>query len=661
MFTWLSQLSRSSKRFIMIVCDAGLVLFCTWAAFAIRMGEWVPVQFQSMWWILIVMPLVSIPIFASCMLYRSVIRYLGPRFSISLLQGVTISAIAMALVAFVTQATLFPRTVPLIFWMLTIMLVGGSRLLVRWYFRQSLQSQSVPVLIYGGGDAGAGLVSAIVNSGEYMPMGIIDDDPELWGDNIRGVKVYSPDRLDQLLELGTRDIFLALPSVSRSRRLEIIDRLRDYEVRVSTIPNLEELVAGSARYDEIRPILIEDLLGREPVKPDAELLGGCTRAKSVLVTGAGGSIGSELCRQIIRLGPIRLVLVDQSEIALYEIENELRSVVKKHSIEIDIVALLGDVCDSAYMGKIIGLFEIQTIYHAAAYKHVPIVEQNLVQGVRNNILGTWSVASAAIENRVTSFVLISTDKAVRPTNVMGATKRLAELILQGLAKKQSTTCFCMVRFGNVLDSSGSVVPLFREQIQAGGPVTVTHSSVIRYFMTIPEAAQLVIQAGSLARGGDVFVLDMGEPVKIIDLARSMIRLAGRSERTNDNPDGDIEIEITGLRPGEKLYEELLIGQNTVGTSHKQILRANEDDLPWDVIESLIQELTASCEDMECDLIRRRMESFVDGYNPAMDIVDRLWLRREQIEGGETLSFHRSRIESEIRERTHRPDAGESAS
>ena len=655
MFTWLSQLSRSSKRFIMIVCDAGLVLFCTWAAFAIRMGEWVPVQFESMWWILIVMPLVSIPIFASC------IRYLGPRFSISLLQGVTISAIAMALVAFVTQATLFPRTVPLIFWMLTIMLVGGSRLLVRWYFRQSLQSQSVPVLIYGGGDAGARLVSAIVNSGEYMPMGIIDDDPELWGDNIRGVKVYSPDRLDQLLELGTRDIFLALPSVSRSRRLEIIDRLRDYEVRVSTIPNLEELVAGSARYDEIRPILIEDLLGREPVKPDAELLEGCTRAKSVLVTGAGGSIGSELCRQILRLGPVRLVLVDQSEIALYEIENELRSVAKTHSIEIDIVALLGDVCDSAYMGKVIGLFEIQTIYHAAAYKHVPIVEQNLVQGVRNNILGTWSVANAAIENRVASFVLISTDKAVRPTNVMGATKRLAELILQGLAKKQSTTRFCMVRFGNVLDSSGSVVPLFREQIQAGGPVTVTHSSVIRYFMTIPEAAQLVIQAGSLARGGDVFVLDMGEPVKIIDLARSMIRLAGRSERTTDNPDGDIEIEITGLRPGEKLYEELLIGQNTVGTSHKQILRANEDDLPWDVIESLIQELTASCEDMECDLIRRRMESFVDGYNPALDIVDRIWLRREQIEGGETLSFHRSRIESETRERTHRPDAGESAS
>ena len=645
----------------MVFFDLIVVLFSTWAAFSLRMGEWMPVQFESMWWILIVMPLVSIPVFASCMLYRSVIRYLGPRFSISLLQGVSISAVSMAVIAFVSQAALFPRTVPLIFWMITIMLVGGSRLLVRWYFRQSLQSQSVPVLIYGGGDAGARLVSAIVNSGEYMPMGIIDDDPELWGDNIRGVKVYPPDRIDQLLELGTRDIFLALPSVSRSRRLGIIDRLREYDVRVSTIPDLEELVAGSARFDEIRPILIEDLLGREPVKPDTELLGGCTRAKSVLVTGAGGSIGSELCRQIIRLGPVRLVLMDQSEIALYEIENELRSSAKSHAIDIEIVALLGDVCESDYMKKVIGLFEIQTIYHAAAYKHVPIVEQNIVQGVRNNILGTWSVANAAIENRVESFVLISTDKAVRPTNVMGATKRLAELILQGLSKVQSTTRFCMVRFGNVLDSSGSVVPLFRDQIQAGGPVTVTHSNVIRYFMTIPEAAQLVIQAGSLARGGDVFVLDMGEPVKIIDLARSMIRLAGRSERTDDNPDGDIAIEITGLRPGEKLYEELLIGQNTVGTSHKQILRANEADLPWDVIESLIQELTSSCEDMECDRIRGRMESFVDGYSPALDIVDRIWLRREQIESGEALSFHRSRIESEIRDRMHHPDAGESAS
>jgi len=641
----IDQLPRSAKRAIMISFDLVAVAVAVWASFALRMGQVFPDQLTTIWWVLVVMPVVTVPILASLHLYRSVIRYLGPRFSLALVQGVTLSALCMVGIAFMSRAAMFPRTAPIIYWLMASLLIGSSRLLVRWYFRSRMNSQAKPVVIYGAGQAGARLVSAIVNSGEYNPVAIVDDDRDLWKTDFRGVRVHAPASLPSLIKsMNVSDIFLAIPSVSRRRRLEIVEELRSLHVEVSTIPELGELVAGSASYDEIRPIRIEDLLGRDPVQPDESLLTACATGKSVMVSGAGGSIGSELCRQLLRLRPTRLVLVEQSEFALYEIEQSLRSIAESESIDVEILPLLGNVCDQDRMKEIMDVFQIKTIYHAAAYKHVPIVEYNIVEGVRNNTIGTWRLARAAIEQRVENFVLISTDKAVRPTNAMGATKRLAELVLQGLSRLEIPTRFCMVRFGNVLDSSGSVVPRFRDQIQAGGPVTVTHPEIIRYFMTIPEAAQLVIQAGSLGEGGDVFVLDMGEPVKIVDLARTMIRLAGLSEKTDDHPDGDIGIEFTGLRPGEKLYEELLIGQNTSGTPHRQILRASEDDLSWAVMEPLLEELDSACESMDCETVRDRMRTFVHGYKPASDLVDLTWLRRRDRDLADILQFPAPQIE-----------------
>ena len=613
----------------MVVSDACAVLISVWGAFALRMEDWTPVQFESTWWIIVVMPLITVPILALVHVYRAVIRFLGPRFCIALFQGVTLSAMCMIGLAFVSSAELFPRTVPVIYWLLTVVLIAGPRLLVRWYLRTKMQIGSNPVIIYGAGEAGARLVSAIVNSGAYNPVAIVDDDSDLWKTDIRGVRVHSPSDLPKLIKtMMVSDIFLALPSVSRRRRLQIVEELRAFDVQVSTIPELGELVAGEARFDEIRPIRIEDLLGRQTVHPDQSLMEACANGKSVLISGAGGSIGSELCRQILRLNPSRIVLVERAEFALYEVEQSLRAIVDQEGLEVEILPLLGDVCDRNRMRHIIELFRVHTIYHAAAYKHVPIVEYNVTEGVRNNTIGTWALAEVAIDLQVETFVLISTDKAVRPTNAMGATKRLAELVLQGLSRIQDTTRFCMVRFGNVLDSSGSVVPLFRDQIHAGGPVTVTHPEIIRYFMTIPEAAQLVIQAGSLGSGGDVFVLDMGEPVRIVDLARTMIRLAGLTEKNENFPEGDIEIQFTGLRAGEKLYEELLIGSNTSSTPHPEILRASEEHIPWDSLESLLTELEDACVNLNCDVIRSRMKTFVDGYQPSSDIVDLAWLRME---------------------------------
>ncbi|MDG2200487.1 MAG: nucleoside-diphosphate sugar epimerase/dehydratase [Phycisphaerales bacterium] len=645
MISVIDQLPRSTKRAIMVVFDLCAIVVAVWASFALRMGQALPDQLGSLWWVLLVMPLLTVPILASLHLYRSVIRYLGPRFCLALFQGITLSALCMVGIAFMSRAAMFPRTAPIIYWLMAALLIGGSRLVMRWYFRSRMQTLSKPVIIYGAGVAGARLVSAIVNSREYNPVAIVDDDRELWKNDIRGVRVHSPADLPHLIKaLEVSDIFLALPSVSRRRRFEIVEELRPLEVGVSSIPELGELVMGSARYDEIRPIRIEDLLGRDPVQPDASLLSACATDKSVMVTGAGGSIGSELCRQLLRLRPTRLVLVEQSEFALYEVEQSLRAIAESDGLDVEILPLLGNICDQVRMKEVIDIFQVQTIYHAAAYKHVPIVEYNIVEGVRNNTIGTWRMAQAAIEQRVETFVLISTDKAVRPTNAMGATKRLAELVLQGLSRLETPTRFCMVRFGNVLDSSGSVVPLFREQIQAGGPVTVTHPEIIRYFMTIPEAAQLVIQAGAMGDGGDVFVLDMGEPVKIVDLARTMIRLAGLSEKTDEHPEGDIALEFTGLRPGEKLYEELLIGQNTSGTPHRQILRASEDDLPWEVMEPLLADLESACLAMDCDVLRARMRTFVHGYKPAADLVDLAWLRRRARDNADTLQFPSPQIE-----------------
>jgi FlaA1/EpsC-like NDP-sugar epimerase len=646
MLSVLDRLPRSAKRAVMVIFDLVAIMVAVWAAFAIRLGSPFPAELVDVWWLLLVMPPVTVIIFTSFKLYRSVIRYLGPQFAFALFWGLSASAMFMTGLAFMSQTAGWPRSTPIIYWLVCALFIGGSRMAVRGYFRTRSHGGKKSVIVYGAGQAGARLVSALVHGQEFHPVALVDDDADLWGNDIRGVRIHSPEKLAELVESHqVTDILMAVPSARRTRRLEIVETLRSLPVKVSTIPGLLELVSGSAKFDEVRPIRIEDLLGREPVEPDQSLFRACISGKSVLVTGAGGSIGSELCRQIVRLQPKRLVLVEQAEFNLYDIEQSLRQIMEVADIEIEIVPFLGNVLDGNRMQEIVRLYRVQTIYHAAAYKHVPIVEYNLVEGIRNNTLGTWTMARVAMEERVENFVLISTDKAVRPTNAMGATKRMAELVLQGMAQLETQTRFCMVRFGNVLDSSGSVVPLFREQIKSGGPVTVTHPEIIRYFMTIPEAAQLVIQAGSLGSGGDVFVLDMGEPVKIVDLARTMIRLAGFEERTKEHPEGDIAIEFTGLRPGEKLYEDLLIGTNTTGTPHRQILRASEDDIVWSELEVILEQLIDATREMNCDRIRTLLREHVNGYKPAGDLVDLAWLKQQEVDSQDALPFPAPVIET----------------
>jgi FlaA1/EpsC-like NDP-sugar epimerase len=428
-------------------------------------------------------------------------------------------------------------------------------------------------------------------------------------------------------EFGVSRVLLALPSVSRRRRLEIINNLEQFPVHVQTMPDTADLASGNARVDDIREVDITDILGRDPVPPNPKLLDACIRGKSVMVTGAGGSIGSELCLQIAGLGPKRLVLLDLSEAALYSIDQTLQDLGQRKLLNVEIIALIGSAHHQNRVREVLETYAVETVYHAAAYKHVPLVEHNMIEGVHNNVFGTLHTAEAAIAAGVKSFVLVSTDKAVLPTNVMGATKRFAELVLQGLNRRGSGTTFSMVRFGNVLASSGSVVPLFREQIRNGGPVTVTHPEIVRYFMTIPEAASLVIQAGSMGTGGDVFVLDMGQPVRIRDLAEKMIHLMGLTIRDDDHPDGDIEISYTGLRPAEKLYEELLIGSNVAGTEHPRIMRAEEECLPWEELKSLVDQLWHACQRLDCARAREVLQHAMVGYTPTKEVEDLVWRQR----------------------------------
>jgi FlaA1/EpsC-like NDP-sugar epimerase len=505
--------------------------------------------------------------------------------------------------------------------------VVGSRLTVRWLL-QSRNATGDRVIIYGAGDAGAHLAAALIGRGEFVPVAFVDDNPSLRGAVINGLEVHPPATLSMFIsETGVSRVLLALPSVSRRRRLEIINQLEQLPVHVQTMPDTGDLVAGNARVDDIREVDITDLLGRDAVPPIPKLLDASIRGKSVMVTGAGGSIGSELCVQIARLQPKRLVLLDLSEAALYTVDQTLHDLVQRNSLDLDIIALIGSTHHQNRMREILETYEVETVYHAAAYKHVPLVEHNMIEGIHNNVFGTLHSAEAAIAAGVKSFVLVSTDKAVLPTNVMGATKRFAELALQGLNQRGSSTTFSMVRFGNVLASSGSVVPLFREQIRNGGPVTVTHPEIYRYFMTIPEAAALVLQAGSMATGGDVFVLDMGKPVRIRDLAEKMIHLMGLTIRDEDNPDGDIEIRFTGLRPAEKLYEELLIGNNVMGTEHRSIMRAEEDFLPWDELKPLLDQIWAACQRLDCTKAREVLLRAVSGYSPTKEVEDLVWRQR----------------------------------
>jgi FlaA1/EpsC-like NDP-sugar epimerase len=623
------ELPRTAKQMLAMAFDAVTLSLAVWGACALRTGMLWPDALGARWWLLVAMPAGAIPVFRFVHLYRVVVRHLGIRFAFALFFGVALSTVMLLLLLLLPgPSPRIPLSTPGIYGALAVLAVGGSRIIVRGWFRSASTGSRRAVIIYGAGDAGAQLQNGIAGSGRYRLVGFVDDNPSCWKTVVGGVAVHGPSAVAGLVERhDCQEIFIAIPSSSQVERREIVNRLRHLPVMVRIVPSLTELVEGRVTLEETRPIAIEDLLGRDQVQPKQELLDQCIRDQVVMVTGAGGSIGSELCRQILRLAPHRMLLFERSEFALYGIHQELMKAARSEGLSVSIIPILGSVGDRAQVERVIGSFGVETIYHAAAYKHVPLVEYNVAAGVSNNALSTWTLAEAAITCGVSSFVLVSTDKAVRPTNVMGASKRLAELILQALQRRQSGTRFCMVRFGNVLDSSGSVVPIFKQQIADGGPISVTHPDVIRYFMTIPEAASLVLQAGSMGTGGDVFLLDMGDAVKIADLARLMIRLAGLTERTDERRHGDIEIEYTGLRPGEKLYEELLIGDNPRTTDHPMIMRANEAELSWELLEDRLGALQQACRKSDPGLIRDLLQELIEGFVPEDEIADLAWRHR----------------------------------
>ncbi len=629
----LLNLPATTRRLLLAFGDVLAVLVAVWAAFALRLGDWWPELLQEVVWLFPLAVVILLPSFALAGLYRPILRYADESLLHAIVLGASVGLLLMMAVWVFLREGIVPRSSWLIAWLLLIALVGGSRLLLRRYLRRRfrLSTPRIPVIIYGAGEAGAQLIQALRYGAEFEPVAFVDDNPRLWGSVILGLNVWSASRLPRLIARHQAGlILLALPSASHRRRREILEALAGLPVRVLALPTLGELTSGARRIDEFREIEVEDILGRDSVQPNLELLRARVHDKTVLVTGAGGSIGAELCRQIVPLRPRRLVLFERSEYALYAIEQELQAISGNMSLpQVELFPLLGSVVHRRRLQVVMERFGVDTVYHAAAYKHVPIVEHNPIEGVRNNIFGTWYAAEAAEAAGVETFVLISTDKAVRPTNVMGATKRVAELILQGRAEEGGSTRLCMVRFGNVLDSSGSVVPLFREQIRRGGPVTVTHPDVERYFMTIPEAAQLVIQASALAQGGEVFLLDMGEPVRILDLAERMIRLSGQTVRDEAHPNGDIDIQFTGLRSGEKLREELLIGNDDVPTTHPMIRRAREGHLPWPVIREHLDRLDAAAHRFDYPAVRTLLQELVAGYQPEHGIEDWVWRRLQE--------------------------------
>lgn len=616
---FLISLPLKTKKMLMLVADMVLIPFSLWMAVSLRFGgfESVPASF------LIMVPalwLGSLPIFVRLGMYRAVVRYLGERGWFALAKASLFSALLLGALNLIPETQVVPRSTFLIYGMVLFTALIVSRLMVAFYLggRRS-QVQGEPVAVYGAGEMGRQLVSTLRLGVDFLPVVYMDRDPALKGRNIDSLNVLNPYQEDLatcLADLGVKEVLLAIPGLERSQRISILDRLEKLAFRVRTVPSMEDIIAGKARLDQLEEISVDDLLGREQVAPLPGLLGKCIMGKVVLVTGAGGSIGSELCRQVMREGASKLVLLDHSEFALYQIEMELRALCAAQQMcSTEITAILGSVTDEKLIERIFQFHQPQTVYHAAAYKHVPIVEENPFAGVHNNVIGTMVVAAAAKSHQIGHFVLISTDKAVRPTNVMGASKRMAELVVQAYALDSAQTVFSMVRFGNVLGSSGSVVPLFRNQIALGGPVTLTHQDVTRYFMTIPEAVQLVIQAGAMAEGGDVFVLDMGQPVRIYDLAKRMIRLSGRRVREAGEQNGDIEIRVTGLRPGEKLYEELLIGDAVADTEHPKIMKADEHCYAWDEFQPVIDSLKRSIEDNDRVALQQILLTRVSGYRP----------------------------------------------
>ena len=650
-------LPRRHKRAIQVTTDVILVWIALWLAFVVRLGiEVLATPIETHLWLFTAAPLIAIPIFIRFGMYRAVMRYFGNDALITIGKAVSLSALLLALVVYwySNHEAVVPRSIIFNYWWLSLIMIGGLRLMMRQYFLGDwfAASQHVPftnrddglpkVAIYGAGVAGNQLVAALRMGRVMRPVAFIDDDSSLADRMIAGLQVYEPRRIQKMIDVtGAEEILLAVPSSSRGRRREILTLLEGFPLHVRSVPGFMDLASGRVKVDDIQEVDIADLLGRDPVPAQADLLEHCITGKSVLVTGAGGSIGSELCRQILALKPTMLLLFEHSEFNLYSILSELEPRIAGVSLSVRLLPILGSVRNQDKLLDVMKTWNVDTVYHAAAYKHVPIVEHKIAEGILNNVIGTLNTAQAALQAGVSNFVLISTDKAVRPTNVMGSTKRLAELTLQALSRelapvlfgdkanvsRVNKTRFTMVRFGNVLGSSGSVIPLFHKQIKTGGPLTVTHPKITRYFMTIPEAAQLVIQAGSMGLGGDVFVLDMGEPVKIVELAEKMIHLSGLSIRSEKNPHGDISIEFTGLRPGEKLYEELLIGDNVVATPHPMIMSANEDHLLWDVLKARLTELLAAIEHDDYARVRQLLRDTVNGYAPDGEIVDWVYQQR----------------------------------
>ena len=632
------SLPRPLKRGLVLGIDVGLCVLSVWLAFYLRLGVFVPLAGAMVWPVLASFGL-ALPIFIVSGLYRAIFRYSGLPAMLAVARASVLYGLAFSAIFTFWGVQGVPRTVGFIQPVLLLMLVGASRAAARvWLgglYHQQLRKAALPqVLIYGAGNAGRQLASGMSNSNEMRVVGFLDDDDRLHGHVLNGLPIYDSENLAELLvDVGVTHVLLALPSVSRQRRNEILKAMSTHKVAVRTLPGLSDIATGKVSMSDVRDLEIDDLLGREPVQPNGLLLNLNTHNKTVLVTGAGGSIGSELCRQILKTKPKRLLLVDMSEFALYKIHQELQNLVAAvptdQSDGLEIIPLLASVCDEVRMHEIMDTWKPSTVYHAAAYKHVPLVEHNPAEGLRNNVWGTWVCAEAAARHGVQNFVLISTDKAVRPTNIMGATKRLAEMVLQALAElnpASTRTCFSMVRFGNVLGSSGSVVPLFREQVKNGGPITLTHADITRYFMTIPEAAQLVIQAGAMGNGGDVFVLDMGQPVRIYDLASRVVELSGLTLKTQDNLEGDIEITVTGLRPGEKLYEELLIGDNPKPTQHARIMKAHEPFLTWEQLQGKLNALELAMSANDVPMLRTFLQQLVPGYKPSGDVVD--WVHLE---------------------------------
>jgi FlaA1/EpsC-like NDP-sugar epimerase len=573
--------------------------------------------------------LIAVPVYIKLGLYRAVVRFIDQRIIYTTVQGVTASTVLLVAVGSAMPGPQLSVKIFVIYWLAAILYVLSSRFLARGFFNQRGDVSRVRVAIYGAGQAGSLLANAIKPGKEYEPIFFIDDDSQRVNTTIGGIKVYPSDQLERLAKQHrVSTVLLAMPQLSRKEQRSVLDRLALLSLRIKVTPPVSSLVKGKARVEDVRQIEIEDLLSRDVVAPNADLLSVCITGKSVMVSGAGGSIGSELCRQIIALEPVRMILLDISEFALYSIEQELQELNVNGEFGVELIACVGSVLDTEKCTRLMCTFAVDTVYHAAAYKHVPLVEHNPIEGIRNNAFGTLSMANAAIAARVPCFVLISTDKAVRPTNVMGATKRLAELVLQAFARQGSATRFSMVRFGNVLGSSGSVVPLFRKQIAAGGPITLTHPDITRYFMTIPEAAQLVIQAGAMGLGGDVFVLDMGEPVRIADLAVRMVHLSGQEVKSAAAPQGGIDIKYVGLRPGEKLYEELLIGSNVSETAHPLIQRAKEAEFEWPLLKQMMQQLDDACTRYDHNAIRLHLQKIVREYAPSSAIADNLWEQGE---------------------------------